>query len=484
MSTERLIVARYRLVSPVGQGGMGVVWRARDEMLGRDVAVKEMLLHTALSDAEKDMAYNRTLREARSAARLSHPGVVTIYDVVEDDGRPWIVMELLRARSLQEVIEKECALPPERVAAIGLQIVAALDAAHAVGVLHRDVKPSNVLLTVGDRVVLTDFGIAYVQGDTALTQTGQMVGSPGYMAPERLRGQQAMPASDLWGLGATLYAAVEGRPPFSRPDTMATLAAVLTSEPPPPDNAGPIRPLIDGLLQKDPSDRLTTTTATALLTPVANLAPGHQQWTRPTPLALSAPQDTPVRSAAGLAAYASAVAAFMSMMFGLLAMWRASYSTSKPPFESWFSVWALIGLVLTALTHILIVLGGAVDPARPQRRRIVRRAGLAGAGALLVQAGVFSVIGWAGYDLHDRSFDEWALTLSGAAWGAWLVAAGVIGWKRSPLATLGAVAAGVAEFVPVIAGRDNTTLSLVLSLVSTIGYIIWAILVGRRSRSQ
>ncbi|MFF5258510.1 serine/threonine-protein kinase [Actinomadura viridis] len=265
----RLVGGRYRLLTAVGRGGMGTVWRAHDEMLDREVAVKEVLLRRELSDQERADRHRRTLREARASARLNHPGVVTVHDVVDEDDRPWIVMELVRARSLQEILDAEGPLPPSRTAGIGRQVVGALRAAHAIGILHRDVKPANVLITAEDRAVLTDFGIAQVAGDVTLTQTGLLVGSPAYMSPERVRGERAIPASDLWALGATLYAACEGRPPHHRGDAMAVLAAVMTQEPPAPRNAGPLCPVLHGLLRRDPVQRLRAEQAEEMLGRVA-----------------------------------------------------------------------------------------------------------------------------------------------------------------------------------------------------------------------
>ncbi|SNR28745.1 serine/threonine-protein kinase [Actinomadura mexicana] len=268
----RLLAGRYRLESVVGRGGMGTVWRATDETLDREVAVKEVVLPAGLSDEERENRHRRTLREARASARLNHPGVVTVHDVVDEDGRPWIVMELVRARSLQEVVEEDGPLPPGRVATIGAQIAGALRAAHAIGVLHRDVKPANVLVTGDDRAVLTDFGIAQVAGDATLTGTGLIMGSPAYMSPERVNGDPAIPASDLWALGATLYAATEGRAPHHRSDAMAVLAAVMTQDVPPPKNAGPLAPVLTGLLERDPVRRMTGDRAEEALRAVAS---GH-----------------------------------------------------------------------------------------------------------------------------------------------------------------------------------------------------------------
>ncbi|MFC0042376.1 serine/threonine-protein kinase [Actinomadura rayongensis] len=269
MSEDTVLAGRYRLVSVVGHGGMGTVWRAHDETLDREVAVKEVQLHPSLDDAERRERHRRTLREARASARLNHPGVVTVHDVVDADDRPWIVMELVDARSLQEVIDEDGPLAPDRAAGIGRQLVAALRAAHAIGILHRDVKPANVLLTRDGRAVLTDFGIAQLAGDATLTRTGLIMGSPAYMSPERVRGEKALPASDLWALGATLYAAVEGRPPHHRTDAMAVLAAVMTQPPDPPRNAGALAPVLFGLLDADPVRRLTADAADAALAAVA-----------------------------------------------------------------------------------------------------------------------------------------------------------------------------------------------------------------------
>ncbi|WP_433464281.1 protein kinase domain-containing protein [Spirillospora sp. CA-128828] len=276
----RLLAGRYRLASVVGRGGMGTVWRARDETLDREVAVKEVVLPAGLSDDERENRHRRTLREARASARLNHPGVVTVHDVVDEDDRPWIVMELVRARSLQEIVEEDGPLPPGRVAAIGGQIAGALRAAHAIGILHRDVKPANVLVAGDDRTVLTDFGIAQMAGDATLTGTGLLMGSPAYMSPERVNGDPAIPASDLWALGATLYAATEGKAPHHRSDAMAVLAAVMTQDIPPPKNAGPLAPVLTGLLERDPVRRMSGDQAEEALKAVAA---GHAASLAPVP---------------------------------------------------------------------------------------------------------------------------------------------------------------------------------------------------------
>ncbi|MFC4905898.1 serine/threonine-protein kinase [Actinomadura gamaensis] len=252
----KVIAGRYELLEVLGRGGMGAVWRARDRTLDREVAVKEVDLPPGLTAEQTARVHERTLREARSAARLDHPGIVTVHDVVEEDGRPWIVMSLVRAPALDAHINRRGRpLPPARVAAIGLDLLDALRHAHAAGVVHRDVKPGNVLLGA-ERAVLTDFGIASIAGDETLTQTGVVVGSPAYLAPEQARHQKATPASDLWSLGATLYAAVEGRPPYQREDVWGVMAALLSDDPDPVRLAGPLTPVLNGLLQRDPDRRM------------------------------------------------------------------------------------------------------------------------------------------------------------------------------------------------------------------------------------
>lgn len=239
---ERLVAGRYRLLSVLGEGGMGTVWRARDEVLHREVAVKEVRAPVGQTVAQVERMYTRLEREAWAAARISARGVVTVHDVATDDGRPWIVMEFVRGRSLADAIGSQGALTPRETARIGAEVLAALRAAHGAGVLHRDVKPANVLLADDGRVVLTDFGIATVEGDSALTMTGELVGSPEYLAPERALGRNPGPASDLWSLGALLYAAVQGRSPFRRTTALSTLRAIVDDELPPPHRAGPSRP--------------------------------------------------------------------------------------------------------------------------------------------------------------------------------------------------------------------------------------------------
>ncbi|MFI1578268.1 serine/threonine-protein kinase [Embleya sp. NPDC020630] len=264
-SHGRLVDGRYRLGEPLGRGGMGTVWLAFDELLRRDVAVKEVRIPDDLDEMETQGRCERALREARAAARITHPNVVTIFDVAEDDGRPWIVMELVRAPSLTDVLD-EGRMAPHEAAEVGLAVLAALRAARAADVLHRDVKPSNILMAPGGRIVLTDFGIATVAGSVTLTATGMLVGSPEYLAPERVLGRRPGPASDLWSLGVTLYQAVEGFSPFRRSGAMDTLSAVLTDEPAPPRQSGALWPAIEALLRKDPLERADEDTTERLLT--------------------------------------------------------------------------------------------------------------------------------------------------------------------------------------------------------------------------
>ncbi|MDI5906433.1 serine/threonine protein kinase, partial [Streptomyces sp. 12257] len=252
------MTGRYRLVESIGQGGMGRVWRAADEMLDRQVAVKEMRID-GLDAEDTRTRRERTLREARATARIDHPNVVRVYDVVDEGERLWIVMELVNGRSLERMTVEDGPLGPRETALLGLGLVQALRQVHARGVLHRDIKPGNVLVEsadrAGHRIVLTDFGIAAMQDAKALTMVGMLVGSPDYMAPERVSGRPQGPPSDIWSLGATLCAALGGRSPFSRDTTLATLHAVLYEEPELPAAAGPLTDILAALLEKDPSIR-------------------------------------------------------------------------------------------------------------------------------------------------------------------------------------------------------------------------------------
>ncbi|MGA5358843.1 serine/threonine-protein kinase [Streptomyces purpurascens] len=272
----RLIGGRYRLIERIGSGGTGTVWRARDELVQREVAVRQPRLPGRPEDESHRRAAHRLHREARAAARVDHPAAVTIHDVVVEaerpdeglrpsgpdeldaaealDGLPWIVMESVQGESLHETLRRG-PVDAREAARIGLAVLGALRAAHSVGIVHRDVKPANVLLGPGRRVVLTDFGMAHVQGEESLTGGGESAGSPEFVAPERMSGRTAGPASDLWSLGVLLYAAVEGSSPFRRTTPEATLAAIRAAEPPEPERAGPLGPLIVRLLAHDPDRR-------------------------------------------------------------------------------------------------------------------------------------------------------------------------------------------------------------------------------------
>ncbi|MFE0329181.1 serine/threonine-protein kinase [Streptomyces sp. NPDC058960] len=304
----RLVAGRYRLLAKLGHGGMGTVWRAKDETVDREVAVKEPRVPDHLPEREQANVYERMRREARAAARLDHPAVVDVHDVAVVDGRPWIVMELVRGRSLGDALQ-EGTLGVREAARIGLEVLGALEAAHAAGVLHRDVKPDNILLGRYDRVVLTDFGIAQIEGETKLTETGGFVGSPEYIAPERVLGRRPGPESDLWSLGVVLYAATEGVSPFRRTNTPATLQSVLNSTPAPPASArGPLADAIGGLLNKDPARRPNAAEVRRLLQEAAR---------EPAPVQIAVPGRKRVRLgrgtllAAGAAVVAAAVAAYL-----------------------------------------------------------------------------------------------------------------------------------------------------------------------------
>ncbi|MFI5818451.1 serine/threonine-protein kinase [Streptomyces rishiriensis] len=276
--SARLLAGRYRLGDVLGRGGMGTVWRAEDETLGRTVAVKELRFPGNIDEDEKRRLITRTLREAKAIARIRNNSAVTVFDVVEEDDRPWIVMELVEGKSLAEVIREDGVLKPKRAAEVGLAILDVLRSAHREGILHRDVKPSNVLIAEDGRVVLTDFGIAQVEGDPSITSTGMLVGAPSYISPERARGHKPGPAADLWSLGGLLYASVEGSPPYDKGSAIATLTAVMTEQLEEPKNAGPLRDVIYGLLTKDPARRLDDAGARAMLNAVLHAPePGHAE---------------------------------------------------------------------------------------------------------------------------------------------------------------------------------------------------------------
>jgi hypothetical protein len=284
VSVGTLFADRYRIRGLIGSGGMGRVWVARDEMLARDVAIKEVILPDWTPPDERAELYGRALVEARAVAQLNSPYVVQIFDVVYRSGRPWIVMEYVPARSLYQVIRSDGRLTPREAARVGLAVLSALDAAHEAGVLHRDVKPGNVLVGDDGRVVLTDFGLATFQaGGARMTMPGVVLGSPQYTAPERARDGVSTPEADLWSLGATLYAAVEGRAPFARSTPLATLTALAEEPPDPAPHAGALGPVLDGLLTKDPAGRMDREQTRRMLAPLAAGEPAAQA--RPTPAA-------------------------------------------------------------------------------------------------------------------------------------------------------------------------------------------------------
>ncbi|MFF7160673.1 protein kinase [Streptomyces sp. NPDC008086] len=283
-----LVDGRFELVERLGSGGMGTVWRARDTVLHREVALKAVR-----SDADTvGVMRERVLREARALARLSHPHVVTVHQIVAAEPHPWIVMELVPGVSLQRRLD-DGALTPVAAARLGRQVLAALRAAHAAGIQHRDVKPANILLRPDGDAVLTDFGIAALQGTTGLTATGEFVGSPEYMAPERIRGHDDGPAADLWSLGLVLYVCVEGVSPLRRPTTLATLAAVLDDPLPPPTRSGPLTPVLEALLVRDPAARPDAARLDEMLAQVeTGTAP---DWTAPPGVTAVAPRPAPAQ---------------------------------------------------------------------------------------------------------------------------------------------------------------------------------------------
>jgi eukaryotic-like serine/threonine-protein kinase len=309
-TAERQVANRYLLKAPLGRGGMGVVWRAHDAVLGREVAIKEVLFPPAIPEDERRSAQARVMREARAAARLNHAGAVTLYDVVQDQGHTFIVMELVSAPTLADLVRREGPLPPDRVAALGIELAGALEAAHRAGIVHRDVKPGNVMVPPAGPAKLADFGVASLQGDPQLTSTGLVIGSPAYMAPEQARGEESGPPADFWALGATLYYAVEGQPPFDRGASIPTLAAVVNDAPRPMTMAGPLGPVVAALLDKDPAARPTGPELRAELAAVAAqgtelLPPGEEAASTTATLPAQRPAGA---AAAGAVAGAAAAA--------------------------------------------------------------------------------------------------------------------------------------------------------------------------------
>ncbi len=284
-----LIADRYRVVAQIGSGSMGVVWRAEDELLRRDVAVKELLLQPGISPEQAEEAKRRAAREGRITARLHHPNAVSVYDVAEHDGRPCLIMEYVPSVSLADRMAERTSLPPADVADIGRQVAAALAAAHDAGIVHRDVKPANVLLTEDGTAKLTDFGISRAAGDGTVTATGVLAGTPAYLAPEVVKGQDADSRSDVFSLGATLYAAVEGTPPFGLSENpIALLHKIATEEFTPPKQAGPLTPALNWMLSPDPADRPTMGQTQAALILATDTIPGPRPAPGPVPSTVSA----------------------------------------------------------------------------------------------------------------------------------------------------------------------------------------------------
>ena len=350
----RVVAGRYRLSAVIGRGGMGVVWRARDELLSRDVAVKEMIWPPYLAAQERQAACRRAIREAQMAARLNHRNVIRVFDIVEEDGCPWIVMELLPYRSLLGLIEEDGPLTPGEAAHVGLQILAALRAAHAHGIVHRDVKPANILIGPGNRVVLTDFGIAWAADSPAVTTAGVLLGSPSYVAPERARGGHSGAPGDLWGLGASLYSAVEGHPPFERANALASITAVVTDELAPTTHAGPLWPVLTGLLRKDPDTRLDVAETERLLRGVS-AAPGY---------VVGPPDPAPRRSQGSLAAAVGSAALLVLAAGGAAIGLGLGGSQNQPPAP------AVVAPPPAASTHPATA--GTRPSAPPSRRTVVQ----------------------------------------------------------------------------------------------------------------
>jgi hypothetical protein len=279
----RVLAGRYELGKEIGRGGMGIVWLAEDRMIGRRVAIKELHLPAGVPDDERKILEERVLREARTAGRLNDPGVVTVYDVLQENGSTYIVMELIQAPTLSAIVRERGALPQDAVARLAEQLLSALEAAHAAGVVHRDVKPSNIMVLANGRVKLTDFGIAQSTDDPRLTTSGVLVGSPTYIAPERIKGQEADASSDLWALAAVLFYAVEGYSPFERSSTAATMHAIVNEVPFLTRCQGPLASVIMGLLNAVPQARLSATQVRGLLAQATSTPPGGLTATRMAP---------------------------------------------------------------------------------------------------------------------------------------------------------------------------------------------------------
>ncbi|GGO76482.1 serine/threonine-protein kinase [Nonomuraea cavernae] len=336
----RMIAGRYRLLAPLGAGGAGTVWRARDELLHREVAVKEVRLPPG---EDRGQALVDTLREARAAASLSHPSIITVHDVISEDGQPWIIMDLLAGRSLGDLVKAQGPLPVGQVATVGLRVLDALEAAHRRGILHRDVKPGNIMITDAGEVVLTDFGIAAHTADipAAHAASGHVPGSPGYVAPEHLRAEPAGPAADLWSLAAALYLAAEGRQPFDRDSTMAVIAAVLTQPPPPPVNAGPLSGLLLAMLDKNPAARPHPHAVAAHLRTLATPLPGRPREAAAVTVPVRARPRRTGLLFGGLAAGTAATVTALVLLSGTgsPSARTATTTTTTPPSPASVSAW-------------------------------------------------------------------------------------------------------------------------------------------------
>ncbi|WP_438317345.1 serine/threonine-protein kinase [Streptomyces sp. HUAS TT3] len=434
-----LIGGRYQLLDLIGQGGMGRVWRGRDETLGREVAVKQVLLPQGIGDEQRAVLLQRVMREARAAARLNHPGIITVHDVVEHEGAPAIVMEYVTGTSLGAAVAGEGGLPVRRVAEIGALMLKALVRAHASGTIHRDLKPDNVLLS-DDRVVITDFGIAHVSDATmTLTHTGTVIGTPAYMAPEQLEGEPPTPATDLWSLGATLYSAVEGRPPFSADTFSALCVAIVMQDPPVPERAGALAPVLAGLLTKDPARRSTAEEALAALEAVARGEGAAAARPAPTGREDAPPvrggggtgdQEGPPGAAVETPAPAEAATAtgprpnraWPRLLRGgacFAVVWVNAYLWYAA--LGWHARWA-VGPLLTAAS-VLAAVNGALEP---RRRPLV--AWLVFAGADLAVSCVAAAATWPALHWGWAPVLLNALLVATASWSL---------WRRFPAASRG-----------------------------------------------
>ncbi|GGQ22137.1 serine/threonine-protein kinase [Streptosporangium pseudovulgare] len=337
---------RYRLATELGSGGFGRVWRARDETLDVDVAIKELQLPPEMPETERAERLARATREARNAARLrKHDGIVAVHDVVIDDGLPWIVMELIDGCSLSEHIKQHGPLPVDRVIAVAVALLTAIGAAHREGVVHRDIKPANVMLSQNGKILLTDFGTAIHHTDSALTATGMFIGSAEYMAPERLRGIDGLPAGDLFSLGVTLYQAVEGFSPFRRDTQEATLAAVLLEEAPAPQRAGPLTRLITRLLDKDPGGRPTVDEALAMAGDIAGEQPATTVHVR---------RDTKILPVWPKKRQPVVVTALMGVMTALAVITALAVAGLPDAGETWGEFEHLEGAVVLSVADVVL----------------------------------------------------------------------------------------------------------------------------------